>query len=179
MRLVTRYAIRGRAISRASAWKIEPARAPDSPSSSSGRSDSPRKTNPDAPRPHTSAQRSTATKRTRVLVIEDDHTHASALRSILTRKNCDVTTAVTLAQGLTMLAAAPPDYVVLDLMLPDGHGIEVLRRLRADPECKTRVVVTTGVRDAAIIREVLALQPHRLLRKPVDLVDLLSAIGMM
>jgi CheY-like chemotaxis protein len=126
---------------------------------------------------------STSPFRKRVLIIEDDLTHASALRSILTRKGCDVAAAATLADGVAMLASRP-DFIVLDLMLPDGDGVEVLKRVReldgADPGAGApRVIVTTAVSDAEKIREVLALQPHRLLRKPIDLVDLLGAIGMM
>jgi CheY-like chemotaxis protein len=87
---------------------------------------------------------------------------------------------------MSMLVSRP-DYILLDLMLPDGDGLEILRRVRAQQaDCPaggeggaTRVIVTTAVSDPEMIRAVRDLQPHRLLRKPIDLVDLLSAIGMM
>jgi CheY-like chemotaxis protein len=118
-----------------------------------------------------------------VLIVDDDRMHASALRSIFTRKGCDVAVAVSVSDGIAQLASRP-DYVVLDLMLPDGDGVEILARVRAQeapvpPAAATRVVVATGVNDPHKLREVLALQPHRLLNKPLDLVDLLRAIDMM
>ena len=74
--------------------------------------------------------------------------------------------------------ARKPNYVILDLMLPDGDGIEILRRVKALGN-DTPVVVTTALVDTARLRAVQDLHPHRILRKPLDLVDLLGAIGMM
>jgi CheY-like chemotaxis protein len=121
------------------------------------------------------------TPRTSVLIIEDQRMHALALRSLFTRKGCDVVgVADTVKDGIAMLASRP-DYIVLDLTLADGDGVEILKRVRASERemPSPRVIVTTAVRDADRLREVLALRPHRLLEKPTDLVDLLRAIGMM
>lgn len=159
------------------AWRAGPAEGADSSPSSPAGNQPPGKTDPDG-RP--TSRSSPATTRRRILIIEDDHTHASALRSILTRKGYEVAAAVTLANGIAMLESSRPDYIVLDLMLPDGDGVEVLRRVRAcERPDAPRVIVITAVRDAERLREVLALQPHRLLRKPIDLIDLLGAIEMM
>ena len=111
-----------------------------------------------------------------IAIIEDDRGTAGALRSIFTRKACEVSVAGTLVEGFALIER-PVDYVILDLKLPDGDGIEILRRIKSD-EKPVRVVVTTSV-DTARLAEVQALRPHRILRKPLDLVDLLSAIGMM
>lgn len=112
-----------------------------------------------------------------MLIVEDDLSVTNALRSILVRKGCEVITATTVFKGLRALAQQP-DYVILDLMLPDGDGLDILRELKERKDAP-RVVVTTAVSDHDKLREVNALQPHRILRKPLDLVDLLRAIGMM
>src|SRR4051794_33861317 len=65
----------------------------------------------------------------RVLLVEDDRSTRAALRRILAYAGHDVRAVETLAEGLTELAW-PPDCVVLDLMLPDGCGLTVLRRVR-------------------------------------------------
>ena len=127
------------------------------------------------------ARNSSAMPRTSVLIIEDQRMHALALRSLFTRKGCDVVgVADTVKDGMAMLASRP-DYIVLDLTLADGDGVEILKRIREHESAtpSPRVIVTTAVRDADRLREVLALRPHRLLEKPTDLVDLLRAIGMM
>ena len=111
-----------------------------------------------------------------MLIVEDELTSGSALRSILTRKGCDVAMALTLADGMRLLSDNV-DFVILDLMLPDGTGTALLRRAR-DEFPGLKVAVTTAVSDAAELRNVAALQPHRLLRKPIQLVDLLGAMGM-
>ncbi|MEA3143438.1 MAG: hypothetical protein QOG31_762 [Thermoplasmata archaeon] len=59
--------------------------------------------------------------------------------------------------GLRELASGPlPTFVLLDFMLPDMDGVQVLQRLRADPRTKfLPVVVFSSVRDARHIRSAM------------------------
>jgi two-component system KDP operon response regulator KdpE len=66
----------------------------------------------------------------RVLVIDDDPALLKALRLGLKAGGHDVVTAATGESGLTQVAAAAPDVVIVDLGLPDIDGIEVCRRIR-------------------------------------------------
>ena len=93
-----------------------------------------------------------------------------ALRKIFTRKGWDVISAMTVAGGLALLAP-PPDCVILDLMLPDGGGETILRRVR-DEKVRTRVAVCTGVIDPARLAEIEDLGPEALLKKPISLVEI-------
>lgn len=127
---------------------------------------------------HPSASQSPveSARKLRVLIVEDDLVSGGALRAILAKKGCDVEVAVTLANGLRMLDHRP-EYVILDLMLPDGMGTDLLRRARERyPEIK--VAITTASTDSAELRKVEALKPDRIFRKPIPLVDLLGAMGM-
>ena len=92
-----------------------------------------------------------------------------ALRKIFTRKGWDVISAMTVAGGLALLDP-PPDCVILDLMLPDGGGEAILRRVR-DGKFKTRVAVCTGMIDPARLAVVEGLGPEALMRKPISLVE--------
>jgi DNA-binding response OmpR family regulator len=92
-----------------------------------------------------------------------------ALRKIFTRKGWDVISAMTVAGGLALLDP-PPDCVILDLMLPDGSGEAVLRRVR-DEKLKTRVAVCTGMEDPARLARVAGMGPETLLRKPISLAE--------
>lgn len=64
----------------------------------------------------------------RVLVVEDDSAIAEPLAVGLRREGFEVSCVST---GEAALAAPPADLVLLDLGLPDGHGFEVCRRMRA------------------------------------------------
>jgi two-component system response regulator ResD len=67
----------------------------------------------------------------RVLVVEDDETVAEVVARYLQREGFDVSTASDGKVGLDLATVAPPDLVILDLMLPGMDGVEVCRRLRA------------------------------------------------
>lgn len=68
----------------------------------------------------------------RVLLIEDEPNISEAIRFILSRDGCEVTS---LANGFGAIQAVrdgQPDLVILDLMLPGISGLEILAQLRAD-----------------------------------------------
>jgi len=68
----------------------------------------------------------------RVLVVDDDLTVAEVVLGYLRRDGFEAAHAADGLEALRIAAAAPPDLVVLDLMLPGIDGLEVCRRLRAD-----------------------------------------------
>jgi two-component system KDP operon response regulator KdpE len=67
---------------------------------------------------------------TRVLVVDDEPQILRALRTTLRGAGYEVETAGTAEAALTAAAVNPPDAVILDLVLPDGHGADVARELR-------------------------------------------------
>jgi two-component system OmpR family response regulator len=66
----------------------------------------------------------------RLLVVEDDPGISELLFSALSFAGFEVRTAATAGDALREVAARPPDLIVLDIMLPDGDGFDVLRRIR-------------------------------------------------
>ena len=68
----------------------------------------------------------------RVLVVDDDLTVAEVVLGYLRRDGFEAAHAADGLAALAIAAAAPPDLVVLDLMLPGIDGLEVCRRLRAE-----------------------------------------------
>jgi two-component system, OmpR family, KDP operon response regulator KdpE len=66
----------------------------------------------------------------RVLVVDDEPHILRALKASLRGAGYDVDTADTAEGALTAAALAPPDAVILDLVLPDGRGTDVARELR-------------------------------------------------
>jgi two-component system response regulator RegX3 len=80
--------------------------------------------------------------RKKVLVIEDERSIAEPLADALRREGFDVRLAETAADGLEAFAAEGPDIVLLDVMLPDGDGRDVLRKIRET--ARTPVVMLTA-----------------------------------
>jgi two-component system KDP operon response regulator KdpE len=71
-----------------------------------------------------------ATSPPRVLVVDDEPQIVRGLKIILRSAGYSVEAAETKADALALLASRPPDALVLDLVLPDGEGVEVCREVR-------------------------------------------------
>jgi DNA-binding NtrC family response regulator len=86
-----------------------------------------------------------------VLVIDDEEIIRDALETLLTGEGYQVTTAATGGEGLDRLDGRPVDAVLLDLMLPDRNGMEVLDEIRRRDEDLPVVMITAyGTIDSAI-----------------------------
>jgi CheY-like chemotaxis protein len=115
------------------------------------------------------------TSRPTVLVVEDDTVVASAMRMLFERRGWHVWQAASLAQAENRLQPAP-DWVVLDLMLPDGDGIELLREIQRRG-LATRAVVTTGIVEPNHLNAVREYQPAAILHKPTSFARILEVMG--
>jgi DNA-binding response OmpR family regulator len=103
------------------------------------------------------------------LIVEDDELIRRAWHEIFGSRGWDVTAVGTVAEGMASLDPAP-DYLILDLSLPDGDGETVLRKVR-DDDLKTRVTVMTAVVDVSRLRRVRQLRPDALFMKPIDVAE--------
>jgi len=80
----------------------------------------------------------------RVLIIDDDERLAAMLSSYLVGRGYTVEHRGDAAAGLAQLRTARPDAVVLDVMLPDLDGFEVLRRIRATSDVPVVMLTARG-----------------------------------
>jgi len=67
---------------------------------------------------------------TRVLVVDDEPQILRALRVVLREAGFEAIPAETAGEALDRASVRPPDAAIVDLVLPDGDGVEVTRRLR-------------------------------------------------
>ena len=81
------------------------------------------------------------TKRT-ILLIEDEEAISEPLAAALGREGFEALVAGTAARGVELFESRSPDLVLLDVMLPDGDGRDVLRRIRATS--RTPVIMLTA-----------------------------------
>ena len=80
----------------------------------------------------------------RVLVIEDEQPIAEPLADALRREGFDVELAGSAADGLDAFSAHAPDIILLDVMLPDGDGRDVLRQIRQTSHVPVLMVSARG-----------------------------------
>jgi len=80
----------------------------------------------------------------RILLIDDDTRLASMVAEYLGHSGFEVETAGSLAAGRGKLAAGHYDALVLDLMLPDGDGLEVCRRIRQTSDVPILMLTARG-----------------------------------
>jgi two-component system alkaline phosphatase synthesis response regulator PhoP len=105
--------------------------------------------------------------REKILVVEDEEDILELIRYNLTRDGYRVSAATSGEDGLRAATRDKPDLVVLDLMLPGIDGIEVCRRLKADPHTRyIPVVMVTAKGDEADVVAGLELGADDYLTKP-------------
>jgi len=80
----------------------------------------------------------------RVLIIDDDTRLATMVRDYLGSSGLAAVAEETATAGLARLAREPFDVLVLDVMLPDGDGFDVLRRVRASSEIPVLMLTARG-----------------------------------
>ena len=82
---------------------------------------------------------------TRVLIAEDEPNIVESLSFVLSRDGFDVSFVLDGEAAIQRLRSAPPDMMILDVMLPKVNGFEVLKLIRSDPALKSlRVIVLTA-----------------------------------
>ena len=79
-----------------------------------------------------------------VLLVEDEETITVPLTEALAREGFRTETAGSLAAGLEIARSQRPDLVLLDVMLPDGSGFDLLRELRADERMPVIMLTARG-----------------------------------
>jgi CheY-like chemotaxis protein len=69
----------------------------------------------------------------RILIVDDNVTNLKLVAYLMKAKGYEVVTAVDADTALVAVAASRPDLILMDLQLPGIDGLELTRRLKADP----------------------------------------------
>jgi CheY-like chemotaxis protein len=103
---------------------------------------------------------------TKVLIIEDDMLLSRMYQTIFLSNNYTVEIATNGQEGLDKARETKPTLILLDIMMPKLNGIEVLRKLKSDPEVKQiPVVVLTNLAGNQDIQTALELGAVRYIVK--------------
>jgi CheY-like chemotaxis protein len=109
--------------------------------------------------------------RRRVLVVEDDAVSCQALRALLNRWGFESSECMTTLSAFDEVRRETPPCILLDLMMPDMNGLELLKSVRTRG-LPTKVVVMTAANDPQMMRALNALHPDALFYKPLDVAKL-------
>lgn len=86
----------------------------------------------------------------RLLVVDDDPGVCEVVQSHAAQEGWTVVTAATASEGLAAFTALAPDIVVLDIMLPDRSGLEVLSEIRARSDAYVVLLTARSAEDERI-----------------------------
>jgi len=113
--------------------------------------------------------------RRRVLIVDDDTSFGDLLESDLKRRSCDVETAGTLAEAIARVAAAAPDLVVLDVYLPGGAALDLIRLWKTQLPTLVVILVSDNA-SLNVVVDALKEGAHRFFTKPVSAATLLDEL---
>src|SRR6266566_3249171 len=115
------------------------------------------------------------TENHRVLIIDDERPVLMTLEALLKRHGYQVETAPTASQGLKLLKSNSPSLVLLDLQLPDAHGLEMLDRIKTELP-KAQVVILTAHDSLHNAIESIKRGAYHFISKPYAPEELLSLV---
>lgn len=112
-----------------------------------------------------------------VLLIEDEPNIIEAIRFILSREGWHVDVHSDGQTAVEAIAQRTPDIVILDVMLPNRSGYEILGDLRADPETEALPVLMLTARGQKQDRELAEqMGVSRFMTKPFSNAEVLSSV---
>ncbi len=110
-----------------------------------------------------------------ILVVEDNEDLAYGLRNNLEIEGYDVGTAATGSEALRIIRDEPPDLVIMDLMLPEQDGFEVLETVRGDGMHMPVLILTAKGEEVDKVRG-LRMGADDYVTKPFGLMELLARV---
>jgi DNA-binding NtrC family response regulator len=115
------------------------------------------------------------TENHRVLIIDDERPVLMTLEALLKRHGYEVDMAPTASNGLKLLKSNSPALVLLDLQLPDGHGLEMLDRIKTELP-KVQVIILTAHDSLHNAIESIKRGAYHFISKPYAPEELLSLV---
>jgi len=114
----------------------------------------------------------------KILIIEDDKIMMSSTAMVLVETGgCDVVTAMGGAEGLEAARRESPDLILLDIMMPEMDGWEVLKHLKSDPiTAPIPVLIFTAYELDPGKRDTVRDETSGLVRKPFEPEELVDIV---
>lgn len=113
----------------------------------------------------------------RILVSDDDNITAHLILSTLEKDGYQVLRAMDGEQCLQLAHAEVPELIILDLLMPKMHGLEVLKALKADPATADIGVIVCSAKDYKTeMAQARELGTFDFLSKPIPTTELMAMV---
>lgn len=113
----------------------------------------------------------------KILAVDDENDVLLIIKTALLSEGFEVKTASGGADGIAIAREFQPDLVILDVMMPEMTGFDVLKEMRGIPALKqVPVIMLTGVADKEKIREAIDVGVTYYIVKPFEFHDLISKV---
>jgi len=112
----------------------------------------------------------------RLLVVDDNLDNALLLQTLLEEEGYCVDVADSGQAALEQMRIAPPDLVLLDVMMPEMDGFKVVRKIRGDRRLRATPVVLITAYDEPFVEHGWKLGADDFIRKPIDYEQLMQRI---
>ncbi len=110
-----------------------------------------------------------------VLIVDDEALIRQSVQNVLAREGFEVTVAASGAEGWLRFKEDLPDIVLLDLVLGDTDGLDLLRRMHAEaPNAKVLLISAHGSIESAV--SAMKLGAYDFMKKPFELDEMLAAV---
>jgi DNA-binding response OmpR family regulator len=112
----------------------------------------------------------------KILIVDDEPLTVEMLSTFLNLSGHDPIGALSNSQTWDKLAYEEPDAILLDIMLPDGNGLEICKQLRANPKWASVPVIIISAHSPPMTAEATAAGANGYLAKPIKLNTLKDAL---
>ena len=114
----------------------------------------------------------------RVMILEDEPVCRAGLARMLELEGCEVATAAGTREALQLGETFRPEVLLTDVTLNEPYdGVEVVRELLTDENFHPELIVISGLPRDEIERRLEGLRVNRILEKPLNLGDVMNAVG--
>nr|WP_321266293.1 response regulator [uncultured Sulfurimonas sp.] len=113
-----------------------------------------------------------------ILIVDDSKLVRKHIDSILKVRNYNTLEAQDATQAMEILKTSSINLILLDMELPDKHGLEVIREIKAVPEvCPLPIIVISGKNDPELVRSSLKLGASDFIKKPFNIEEFVLKVN--
>jgi len=116
-------------------------------------------------------------RKSTILIADDNRQNLELVQAYLEELGCRIVTACDGQETLDKVLKAPPDVILLDIMMPKVSGFEICRKLKADPAtAKIPICMVTALNEEGDIERAVEAGTDDFLSKPINRWELLTRV---